>query len=95
MEERTRQQILTELAELNWARPKQEDEFTAQEYADTEQIPRETARNRLEAWTQMDFIESRLGRRQEDNRHVRYYRIADWEGLRAYLAESPFSQSAT
>ena len=95
MDEMTRQQILAELAELNQARPKQEDEFTAQEYADTEKIPRETSRNRLEAWARMGFVESRLGRRPDDNRHVRYYRIINWEGLRAYLTESPFSQAAT
>jgi len=95
VEEMTRQQILAELVEMNQARPKQESEFTCQEYADMEQIPRETARNRLEAWGRMGFIESRLGRRPEDNRHVRYYQVADWDGLRAYLAESPFSQPAT
>ena len=93
MEERTRQQILAELAELNQARPQQEDEFTCQEYADAEQIPRETARNRLEAWERLGFIESRLGRRSEDNRHVRYYQVVDWEGLRKHLSESPFAQT--
>lgn len=95
MEEKTRLQILAELAEMNRARAKQEDEFTCQEYADTEQIPRETARNRLEAWERMGFVGSRLGRRSEDNRHVRYYQVTDWDGLRSYLAESPFGQGTT
>ena len=95
MDETMRQQILAELAGLNRARPQQEDEFTIQQYAMTEQLPRATARNRLESWVRMGFAESRLGRRPGDNRRVCYYRITNWDGLKAYLTKSPFIPKAT
>ena len=81
-----RQQVLAELVRLNRPEPKADDEFTALEYVEEENIAPATARQRLARWEQLGFVESRLGIRQTDSHRVKYYKVVDWEGLRVFLA---------
>lgn len=84
-----REQILAELVRLNRPKPQAPDEFTAQEYVKAEGIAVATARQRLARWEQLGFVTSRPGVRQEDSHRVRYYRVVDLEGLRAFLETKP------
>lgn len=81
-----REQILDELVELNRLEPRAEDEFTYREYAERAGISLPTARDRLRQWKHAGFVEGREGMRLRDNRKMMFFRITDWEGLKAHLA---------